>query len=565
MAIDLEELKALGNASPEDDLKDLILVHVTKDEVKYLNEMQHGEDLKEVDDGEGNLIPIPSYGQLYDKLSDPEVRKIFEEIATSTKSNEKQSAEMEGVSKFLKPFTPPVPGVKGLDTNSSVGNILKNMGEGSDDQLALFPKGLANYFDMVRGGTEINPNTDLRQYGVGKFFKKVIKFAAPIIGAIGGAMFGMPHIGATVGGAIGGGMGGGGWKGALKGGAIGGLGSLALSGLGGAIADKFPGAAGTLGLGGNGAVASGIRSSYLSPSLAAAGSATGNTALQQGTNAAISKGVANVAAPTFFQKMMEPSVIAPMALGAGLLYKGHLQDQKNQKKLEQREEEERRQRGAFNRGALESHGITATLSNVNPIKRFSNPYTSDDEYGGRQKRHFMGNLNYYAKGGKVAADQPLANMKEIQPAKVSQAIVGPGKGQEDRIPASLKKDDYIQDAHTVSMAGDGSTKAGHDHYKRLENLILRSEHKLKKGGLTVEDKKNNVDIPAALSDGERRTDYKVVRLLGGGSADKGAKIFDQLRKSLRIHKTSKGDKLPPKAYELEHYLPKNIRTKLVGA
>lgn len=44
------------------------------------------------------------------------------------------------------------------------------------------------------------------------------------------------------------------------------------------------------------------------------------------------------------------------------------------------------------------------------------------------------------------------------------------------------------------------------------------------------------DIPAVLSDGEYVMDAETVALLGDGSTDEGARRLDELRKKLRMHK-----------------------------
>jgi hypothetical protein len=64
------------------------------------------------------------------------------------------------------------------------------------------------------------------------------------------------------------------------------------------------------------------------------------------------------------------------------------------------------------------------------------------------------------------------------------------------------------------------------------------------------------DIPARLSDGEYVFDAETVALLGDGSTDEGARRLDALRKKLRMHKgkkLSKGE-FSAKAHNPEGYL-----------
>jgi hypothetical protein len=55
-----------------------------------------------------------------------------------------------------------------------------------------------------------------------------------------------------------------------------------------------------------------------------------------------------------------------------------------------------------------------------------------------------GGLTGYAKGG----------------SKSSRYVDGPGSGREDKIPALLSDGEYVIDAETLALLGDGSTKEG---------------------------------------------------------------------------------------------------------
>jgi hypothetical protein len=64
------------------------------------------------------------------------------------------------------------------------------------------------------------------------------------------------------------------------------------------------------------------------------------------------------------------------------------------------------------------------------------------------------------------------------------------------------------------------------------------------------------EIPARLSDGEYVFDAETVALLGDGSTDEGARRLDALRQKLRVHKgkqLSKG-KFSSAAKQPENYL-----------
>lgn len=79
-----------------------------------------------------------------------------------------------------------------------------------------------------------------------------------------------------------------------------------------------------------------------------------------------------------------------------------------------------------------------------------------DRYAGR---YFKG----FAKGGN---------------ASNSFAVRGPGTGRSDDIPAMLSDGEYVMDAETVSLLGDGSTKAGAERLDALRVKIRK--HKGKK-------------------------------------------------------------------------------------
>jgi hypothetical protein len=72
------------------------------------------------------------------------------------------------------------------------------------------------------------------------------------------------------------------------------------------------------------------------------------------------------------------------------------------------------------------------------------------------------------------------------------------------------------------------------------------------------------DIPARLSDGEYVIDAESVALLGDGSGDAGAKRLDEMRKNLRMHKSknlSKGG-FSHKAKQPHQYMAQGGMAKL---
>jgi hypothetical protein len=82
------------------------------------------------------------------------------------------------------------------------------------------------------------------------------------------------------------------------------------------------------------------------------------------------------------------------------------------------------------------------------------------------KRYFAG----FAVGGDVGGEGRSDNS--------SFAVNGPGTGRSDDIPAMLSDGEYVFDAETVALLGDGSSKAG---AKKLDDLRVKvRRHKGKK-------------------------------------------------------------------------------------
>lgn len=91
------------------------------------------------------------------------------------------------------------------------------------------------------------------------------------------------------------------------------------------------------------------------------------------------------------------------------------------------------------------------------------PESAAAEYA---KRYFTG----FAMGGDVG--------HEGREGAGSFAVRGPGTGRSDEIPAMLSDGEYVMDAETVALLGDGSSKAG---AKKLDDLRVKiRKHKGKK-------------------------------------------------------------------------------------
>jgi hypothetical protein len=114
--------------------------------------------------------------------------------------------------------------------------------------------------------------------------------------------------------------------------------------------------------------------------------------------------------------------------------------------------------------------MTARLSQV-PFDRKQNPYDFNAfRYGyGPQRQFFQNNqlpstgVTTAANGGPIGYARGGAGLG----AAASRYVEGPGTGRSDDIPALLSDGEYVIDAETVALLGDGSTRAG---AQRLDSL-----------------------------------------------------------------------------------------------
>jgi hypothetical protein len=91
----------------------------------------------------------------------------------------------------------------------------------------------------------------------------------------------------------------------------------------------------------------------------------------------------------------------------------------------------------------------------------------------------------YAEGGDV-----IGPMGGLEMAGDSYAVNGPGTGRSDEIPALLSDGEYVMDAETVALLGDGSSKAGAERLDQFRiNLRRDKGRKLARGEFSVDAKR----------------------------------------------------------------------------
>ena len=80
------------------------------------------------------------------------------------------------------------------------------------------------------------------------------------------------------------------------------------------------------------------------------------------------------------------------------------------------------------------------------------------------------------------------------------AVRGPGAGREDKIPAALSDGEYVMDAETVALLGDGSTDAGAEKLDQFRvNIRKHKGRKLAKGKFSANAKRPDAYLAGGLT------------------------------------------------------------------
>jgi hypothetical protein len=87
----------------------------------------------------------------------------------------------------------------------------------------------------------------------------------------------------------------------------------------------------------------------------------------------------------------------------------------------------------------------------------------------------------YAEGG-MAWEGPLSALSQGGASDVEGPVAGPGTGRSDDIDARLSDGEYVFDAETVALLGDGSTAAGAELLDQMrERIRMHKGQELAKG------------------------------------------------------------------------------------
>lgn len=417
---------------------------------------------------------------------------------------------------------------------------IKEAGRGGDSVVVHINRDELEQLRQEWGEPTINPETGMPEFflgGLGKLLKKVGKVALPIAGIAANFIPGIgPLASAAIGAATGAGgslLNGGGLKGALTGGLMGAL-PGALKGIGGVAPAAATTAAGA-GAGTAGTAMSNAAQTALKAVPAAAGSAASPLALspllstpitsatQIAPTLAAAQGVtpaattaapavttvaptAPAARPNFWNRNFSPfglntgipNKFAVPALGLGAIaLAGGFKSPK--------EDPAQSADQFFGQSVNKSSGPGAAAS-PRPLAVNNRP-TEDYARAG-----YMPEYQYYgmAKGGEVPpmaarppakrGKRPPAKKPSAPPAAPSLAVQGPGDGRDDQIDAKLSDGEYVMDAETVSMLGNGSNQAGAKALDGLRvNLRKHKGSKLAKGKISP-----NAKQPGAYMKGSAR-------------------------------------------------------------
>lgn len=296
------------------------------------------------------------------------------------------------------------------------------------------------------GEPTTNPETGMPEFFIGKLLKTVLPIAVSFIPGVGPVAGAALRAGA---GAASGALDGGGLKGALVGAAGGALGA---PGVGDAVSKTVGSTLGSV----VGAGSSGLTKAVGDAVVGAGTSALGGGNPVSGALAAAAPQVPSLRAPS-----ASPEVVPAQNIVAG--------DQPRpprQPGLPQ-PEENWFSRNSIIKGIPNGLLVGGALSLLPMLFRKKD---DDDDGVSIPDRIRTFQQRGYAMGGYAEGGEPQD--------RASFAVSGPGDGRSDEIPAQLSDGEYVFDAETVALLGNGSTKAG---AKRLDDFRVNiRKHKGRK-------------------------------------------------------------------------------------
>jgi hypothetical protein len=540
----------------------MLLCHFANGELQGLDKLQGGVS---IDPATG----LREYSSLSELIKIPEVRQIFEGITRQVEKTGKLPASINKLTKIEDKMTPfrETP----IERSSTEIEKLEKLGRHPDTRLALIPYDLAEFFLQLIPTASINPHSGLLEFG---WFHEIIRGVGTVVGAYFGGPIGA-GLGRAAAGMITGQKPG---DAAMAGAKMGGmayLGGAALGGMGvgqGAAAGSKMGMMNGM-LGANGAAAPGGGFAGLSGMLGmgstAAGAAGAGTGSVAGTAASGAPSLAAGAAGKIGTGAMSaaPAAAAPAAAKAGFFSNlmnnpmlvqggisalgmmGEQKQHKHEKEMYEAQKKAHDEESAKGAAYRDSMGLARPWTTIE-----AKPKTVNRDFFNQQNKslskHGVYTASPFLEDG-ATAHYRGGNVKSYNKGTL---VKGPGKGQQDLIKTHVPEGSYIIDASSTSMFGDGSSDAGGKILKSFEEKLRRSIPKNKYVKIEEHVVSRSPQLPVWLSNDEYKFDPVTVSILGGGSNAKGSKMLKQMVNSLRSHKNSNGNRLPPKSKNPEFYM-----------
>lgn len=162
----------------------------------------------------------------------------------------------------------------------------------------------------------------------------------------------------------------------------------------------------------------------------------------------------------------------------------------------------------------------------------------------RQQTPNMSKEDYYNYGHSGGEHQFFTN-NEIPHKAGGGNVSGPGSGRSDDIEARLSDGEYVMDAETVSLLGDGSTDEGSRRLDQMrENLRKHKGKKLAKGKFSLTAKKPEQYLPAMKkAKGGRVRRFAEGGLAKGSAMKKLNSLADQFQRALSSGDSDSVEKL----------------------
>ncbi len=155
----------------------------------------------------------------------------------------------------------------------------------------------------------------------------------------------------------------------------------------------------------------------------------------------------------------------------------------------------------------------------------------------------MSKADYYSYG-RSGGEHQFFNDNVLPRKAGGGGVSGPGSGRSDDIEARLSDGEYVMDAETVALLGDGSTDEGSRRLDEMRNNLRRHKgKKLAHGKFSLAAKKPESYLPALRKGGRVRKFAAGGAVSGGGAMKRLNALADQFQRALSEGNTDAADTL----------------------